>query len=513
MATEMSGQIQSILANGLTNLSATNPNTPSHHVRKEGWTEVFGNLTAYDASKTAPSSELSSAGTSAGTRSMIHIGSNKDPRNIQVSQYRMCWTVQLLLRIYSIPHQVINTPYISNQSTGAYPQYRNIPSRLIIGNRDILPHLAEELKVEQGIGLTFHQRSECHCLSSLLDQLDFILKGLRYGDKDSWEHIYKKQCIRGTTLHTNSYEQKSFDHDDIGYWNGFAWYQAWAERAVYMNEVKNGLGSGFSSNSRQMHDKLDIDQLISLAREGYAALDSKLERGDGTLLGTESLTVEDIRLFGHLAEALCDVNLVKALAEKKNLITFFQGVYQKYFGKDYLMESIAANENSGEDGKEKGNQEIESLAWIKANDRVNASNQFNRIPMNGSFKIKSAKGDGYKDAIEIMQTVALHCHDLREVLADMALQRAEEDALKAKSSIGSKSGSLLNKWLMGGDLEMNSNNDDVPGDGDNDDADEGTNAKQIKQMMKEAKKNDEIWITGVICATAIGLLASSNAAR
>jgi len=39
----------------------------------------------------------------------------------------------------------------------------------------------------------------------------------------------------------------------------------------------------------------------------------------------------------------------------------------------------------------------------------------------------------------------------------------------------------LNNWLKGdgGDLEMKSNNDDVPGDGDNNDADEGTNAKEV----------------------------------
>jgi hypothetical protein len=536
MASEVSALIQSILADNLTNMSSKNPNTPSRHVRKEGWTEVFGNLSA---NKGKGSSTSTPASTSTSTSTNTNTNTNHDPSNIQIIQYRMSWTTQLLLRIYSIPHQVINTPYLSNQSTGAHPQYRNLSSRLLIGNHDILPYLNQDLKVNRGLLVSDTQRSEAHCLSSLLDQLDFILKGLRYGDTDAWDNIYKHQCIRGSTLHTSnstSFSKNAHDHGEkVSKWNGFAWFQAWAERAVCLKEVKFSLGSGASSrfsnvdinanvnasnanaNDATTHkrtaNEIDSNHLVQLAQKGYAALDSKLKLGDGTLLGTESLTLEDIRLFGHLAEALCDVNLVTVLAgaEMKNVIVFFQSVYQKYFGKDYLIESIAENEN------ENASSNDEKFAWIRANDRVNALNQFNRVPMNGSFKVhSSSNGDSrYKDAIEIMQTVALHCHDLQEVLKDMAMKRKEEDASLAKDSSGSKSGSLLHKWRMGGDLNMKSNKDDS--DDDDDDADDADdimkkNRNHMKKMMRQAKKNDEMWISGVVCATVVGLLAITNAA-
>ena len=532
MAGEVSLLLQSILADNLTNLSSKNPNTPSRHVRKEGWTEVFGNLSASDSS-----SSKSGGDKSVGNHSKAELSTDQDASNIEVIQYRTSWTVQLLLRIYSIPHTVTNTPYVSNHCTGAYPQYRNLSSRTIVGNDDILPYLHQQLHSAgptAGVGLSHSQQSEALCLSSLLDQLNIILRGLRYGDADAWENVYKPQCVRSSILHSTSSDygydgwKEEGKQDEVGkFWNGYSWYQAWAERSVALKEIKLGLRNGnivtssrlseVASDSRKeiailkrMSNEIDIDTLVDLARKSYAALDSKLARGNGTLQGTASLTLEDMRLFGHLAEALCDVNLVTVLADHENVIDFFQKVYQQYFGKEYLMDSLLESGQTADATLPLD----EKFAWIKNNDRVNALNQFNRVPMNNSFDTRANADSGgrYKNAIEIMQTVALHCHDLQEVLRDIAIKRNEEESVLAKDSSGAKSGSLLHEWRMGGDMKVKGRKDDS-GD-EEDDIDDITrkNKKQMKQMMKEAKKNDEVWISGVLCATVIGLLASSNSA-
>jgi len=359
------------------------------------------------------------------------------------------------------------------------------------------------------------------------------LKALRYGDRVAWEAIYKRQCVQASVLHRadqvyieeDSGSSAGFGFGGVGVkCNGFAWFQAWAERVVNLKEVKLGRSGGGTGGgahnpwSSKNKNQLDIQKALQWARAGYAALDSKIA-ASGALLGTESLTSVDIILFGHLAEALCDVHLVTVLEEFKNLVSFFQNVYQKYFGKGYLAKLIAEDVKGGDRDK------ADKFGWIKANDRVNALNQFNHVPMNGSRKVSSSSSNGneYQDAIRIMQTVALHCHDLQEVLADMALQKKQEDELLASESSGKNVGNVFQKWRMGAELKMKSStgagssaDDDSDNDDDDDDDDDADdimkkNKQHMKNMMRVAKKNDELWLSGVVCATVIGLLAASNA--
>mmetsp|Transcript_24465 Transcript_24465/g.36249 ORF Transcript_24465/g.36249 Transcript_24465/m.36249 type:complete len:536 (+) Transcript_24465:205-1812(+) len=531
-ASALSTHVQSILAESLTNISSSNPNTPSHHVRKEGWTEVYGNV----ALQANLNSKKDSSTQSAKPKSS----------DIQLLQYRTEWSTQLLLRIYSIPHRIRNSPYISNQATGALPQYQNLQKQILIGNRDILPYLANDLHLQKG--LSKEQTSEHTCLDTLIDGQNLILQSLRYADYEAWEQIYRPQCIRASTLHSSFSKQNAASYaqeDDgdgtalsrLGHWNGFAWFQAWAERAVYMKQVKlghfgillnsaNTNATATNNSNGQSKEVLHVEKLIQMAKEGYQALDTKVALGEGTLLGTNALTFADIKLFGHLAEALCDVHLVTLLAEYKNLIAFFQNVYQKYFGKEYLRECILEDATSDEDLKGDVAKEIEGkFQWIKDNDLVNALNQFNRLPMNAKrahgslFKGKGVNG-GYQDAIKIMQEVALHCHDLQEVLVDMAMQKKKEDASVAKDSVGKNGvGSMLHKFLMGAELKMKKGATSVGGvDEDSDEEDDEQddvmkkNKQHMKNMIKKAKKSDEIWISGVVAITVIGLLASSSAA-
>lgn len=562
-SSSLSLHIQSIIADALTNVSSSNPNTPSQHVRQEAWTEVFGNLQQRQKQRqgiTNSSSSSSSNDNPADSPkkeekiSIFPILDTSNPSDIELVQYRMEWEVQLLLRLFTIPHSVRNSPYLSNQCTGALPQFRNAPSQRILGNRDILPFLIQELNLHST--LNAQQHSELTVVSSLLHRQNVFLHALRYGDFDAWEQVHRNRSIEACVYHSfptgetgdlSSNTSKGAGH--ISSWwtfgNGFARLQAWAERSVYLNQI---VSDSSLIMANHMNDN-PVQRIKELAMEGYKALDCKLHQGGGRLVqGADNLTVADIQLFGHLAEALCDVHLVTVVADYEHLIAFYQRIYETYFGRRYLDKCVSDHCEkyfSSASVPDKDQLIREKFQWIKDNDLVNASNQFNRVPWKDEYgsigwRFKGTKkivdsgvggggGGQFMDAIKIMQEVALHCRDLKEVLLDMKLQKDQEEKLVAADSMGTSAGSLFCKWRMGGDIfkDKTSKNrsstrsglgkKDHTFDSNDDNADEEEEGmdeftkrsrQQMKKMMRQAKKNDEMWISAVIGATVIGLLAS-----
>ncbi len=535
---DLSTILKSFLAESLTNVSSSNPNTPSQHVRKEGWTEVFGNK-EMEISKKAKEVESKSQSAIAASAT-----------NVQIMQYRTDWASQLVLRMYSIPHMVINTPYLSNQATGAYPQYKNLSGQTIIGNTGITSHLFEKYNVDSNIGTDMNTEermihSEIQCITSLIQELNLILKALRYGDDEAWESIYRKQCIQASILHNHPkatseiYHKHLHGHGDEssktsktttadGFFHAYAWFQAWAERSVNLKESK--VGNYLHHRHSFLWDKatkeLNKDVAIQMASERYKSLDAKLMKmntegtgkGASTSVGpnflsfypkengsSSHLTSADVLLFSHLAEALCDVNLIGVLAECKNLVLFFQNVYEKYFGKEYQTQMMKKKNANGVD-----------ISWIKTNNTQNALNQFNRLPLNELLVTQKVSTGGYQDAIKIMQSVAMHCHDLQEVLADVALQKKKQDDTYGTESNPQKkkAGWMLHFLRMGGELDTKGRrNEEEDSDDDDDEDATGTSKKykeQMKKMLRENKKNDELWMSGVLCATVIAILAAQG---
>mmetsp|Transcript_14690 Transcript_14690/g.27606 ORF Transcript_14690/g.27606 Transcript_14690/m.27606 type:complete len:600 (+) Transcript_14690:89-1888(+) len=582
----LSLHIQSIIADALTNVSSSNPNTTSQHVRKEAWTEVFGNLHLQKQNQVASIKDDTSS------TPLDHIRDVSNRSDIELLQYRMAWEVQLLLRHYTIPHTVMNSPYLSNQCTGALPQLRHISSQRMIGNCDILPLLVKELNLHNH--LNEQQHTEVTVLCSLLYRQNTLMRALRYGDFNAWEQVHRERSIQACVHHSHPILWKNGNTSDLSgnkngngninigggggggdvrggsggmtsWWtfgNGFARLQAWAERCVYLNQIVLDSSMTTMNNHDNTHDP--TERIKSLAREGYKALDCKLKQNGGVSLILQQqqqqqqqhdrdndgsndvkLTIADIQLFGHLAEALCDIHLVTIVAEYEHLVAFYQRIYEKYFGKGYLKKCISdhyeKHTSCGKQNRLSEDQLIrEQYQWIKDNDLVNASNQFNHVPlkddcgpMGWRFKMGGGSvgggGGEFMDAIKIMQEVAVHCRDLKEVLLDMKLQKDKEETLVAKDSMGKDAGSLFRKWRMGGDIfnvkgdrkstiglagknhpSRNSHDYDNNDDDDEEDADEFTkrSREQMKKMMRQAKKNDEMWISAVAGATVLGLLAS-----
>ena len=106
----------------------------------------------------------------------------------------------------------------------------------------------------------------------------------------------------------------------------------------------------------------------------------------------------------------------------------------------------------------------------------------------------------------------MFCHDLHEVLADVALLRRQEDEIYGADNVPK---SIVGKWLhnlrMGADLDtklVEGGKDDTD-EADKDDATK-KNEQHMKKVLRQSKRNDELWISATICATVIGLLASSK---
>ena len=244
-------------------------------------------------------------------------------------------------------------------------------------------------------------------------------------------------------------------------------------------------------------DDVNVDRAVALARRCYGSLNSRLSESNGaSLLGVEQLTTVDAMLFAHLADALCDLHLVTILSEYEGLVKFFQSTYEKYFGKNY-----------GADNE-----------WVQWNNRTNATNAFNHIPIGG--RRAGIRTEDYKDAIKLMQSMALHYHDLGEALADAALVRGNEDGL-ALSDQKIKAGEMFHRWRMHGTLSEDKGVSTIKkeqkrGDLEEDDEEDEMTRKSrqhMEKLKKDAKNNDELWVSGVILASIVAYALAAASAK
>ena len=452
----------------------------------------------------------------------------KNPPSLRISQYRPSFSIQLFLRLSSIPHLVYNSSTYCTEGTGPLPIVADVDQQALIGAQTpantatsrfdgIFSYLLDKTNNIRGdhgnddiIALSDGQNAERKSIMSQYHELTIILKCLRYGHDITWNEIYKKQCRKAHLYPNGDSNEMAVIGAETYYekrgWTFLTWFQIWAERTVARKEIElDSIGKILMTdrNASSSGKQVDLKKATGMAGDIYSSLDWKLGQSkNGTLLDTTKMSLVDVLLFGHLAEALCDIHLVVTLINYKYLIRFFQKTYETYFGKKY---QVSYSSSSGSNDND--------ISWIKWNDSVNALNQFNRIPMNDvERKIRETlDSGGYQDAIKIMQSVALHCHDLREVLADATILRKQEEKLYGVDNVPK---SIVGKWLhtlrMGGKLGVE---EVEKGEREEKDSNKDETTKKYEQHMKkvlrEAKRNDELWISGTIVATILGLVAST----
>jgi len=609
---EFSLLLKSKLASSFYNIDSKRTRNATLHERKEGWTEIWGNLEEEEKDEEKKKGEGCWAIEDEAVKRLKGAHSPIPSIPLTLTQYRIAWYEQLALRICHIPHVVLNSSYSSMESTGPLPYIMDLPissstSASTEGKNNVdLPALVgrkhpgagdddsflddnneEEKDTKKESSLLFsnshiidylyHSSSYSHLLSKYLclttssgntssddnkeDELAYqsliehtlqpILYSLRYADQNSWEQIYRHQCINATLdpngLTDNDGEEgdkksKKGNHDNKGkFFNIFSWYQAWSERTTnitYLTLSRNGVLS--SSSGASSSYGLNVSKAIKQAKQAYQSIETKLQQGNGTyLLNTTKPTLVDVYLFAHLCEALCDVHLVLVLGEYPCIVAFFQQFYEEYFGTKKGIKSQGEGEND----------------WITWNNNMNSVNQFNRIPMGG--RVVSVGEDNkkkYQDALRMMQSLALHCHDLREALADVSLQRREEKeeaealstaAFTAASEKGSEgvvftkraAGWMFHRMRMEGNLYSGLNEssssqknkkkfgstaggqkkeDDGETNQEEDDDITKKNRAHMDKIRRDNKKNDELWMStvfiGSILAFAVAAAKSSATA-
>lgn len=431
------------LATGFYNVDSSRFRAAPLDTRTEGWTEEWGTK---EKKEDSPLWNLDDESISM----LLATGYPQVP--VVLSQFRPAFLEQIILRISGIAHIVINSQYFCNEATGQLPFLRDYqPSKppALVGRRhpsniapprvpiqnSILDYLMNNRKVDLDNHLnTEHQRSLSKCFLNLVHtELDSILTYLRYEDHDSWEQVYKEHYLQACSVHSNSW---------ISSLKGRI--QACMERAVSRRCITE-----FSKT-------MSIEQALERAKEAYQALESQLTKHSRPyLLGTESPSLVDAVLWAHLADALCDVNLVVLLSSYPALVKYFQRMYKTYF--------------TGKLGK-----------WDEWNIKQNMENAFQQIPILSKKQLSSIKAS-YKDAIDLMQSLSMRNQDLHDVLEAAKAKRKEE----SWPTSSKPTDSILYRWRMGEDLNKFTETPEPPEN------------QSRKKLIREQERIDQIWISGV----------------
>ena len=408
---------------------------------------------------------------------------------LTILQYRPAWLEQLVLRIAGIPHVVVNVAYASHESTGPLPALRDMQTSdksnnpsfdpgstnetiipILVGrrqpkmkmnakegtfavkgfptstaiNNSILEYLNQHKAVDLDTKLTEDGDDDMtakskETLSKLLKllvttKLQKCLMILRYEDANAWDQVYRKQCLQSsklstdasiiTTLNTNKPYQNNISNY-LPTMRGL--YQSWSERVMARKELRLGNGN----------KEICLEEAKVEARKAYEIFEQQLTQVEHSgpshcyLLGTKEPTMVDALLWAHLAEALCDVNLVVVLADFPHLVKFFQRIYDTFF-----PDSKARADNGGDYDAAVASR-IRDSSWNIWNKHQNQANHFQQIPLEpGMIKEKARDSKKIKHALELMQSLSVQDHNLLEVLKVGKETRALEVAAKTRAMQG-----------------------------------------------------------------------------
>lgn len=485
------------IASGIYNLDSRRFRKASLDRRSEGWTETWENKrhgTSYKETKTSEENNKleNERKMEIDDESISQVLSTPYPQvEIVLTQHQPAWFEQMLMRVAGIPHIVLNSNHISNEATGKLPYLRDcIPSKppILVGrnhpsdlkkseniiNNSILSYLQKyrNIDLDEQAGLTTdQQRGSSKSFQYMINlELSSILSNLRFEDSDAWEQVYREQYVGASNIERNKKHRRGFVNKLNWFIELRGRFQASMERNI---ERKRLLG--YVHNGR----KNDVNQLLERANEAYLAIDrqllSTINKDESSsdmnyLFGTDIPALVDVILWAHLAEALCDVNLVVLLASYPRLVNYFQHMYQVYFS--------AAEEKSAK-----------NCAWKDWNEQQNLDNPFHKIPTLNKHSL--SQYSMIKDAIDLMQKSSLEKKNLADALEAVRLMRAED----RRPNLREPHSFLLYRWCMGEKAEKERA---VKA--------EVQNNPLGKNLRRDQARNDQMWISGIFGISAIAII-------
>lgn len=489
------------------------------------------------------------------------------PLLLKLTQHRVAWLEQLVLRIKGIPHVVLNSPYSFCEATGPLPFVQgfdqNLKYSFLVGrthsisstreernppvapssspgcsSSDILLYLRLEHNIDldcdvvmddDGVGsrlvskLTMLQCSDRLAYLSLIQEdLHPTFQSIQFCDEISYNTCYLPTARQIMSINKDT----TWFHNLISVlYQPLHNLQSYFQRTRALSELQSRKSS-YSWRNKILFTKacrqpqVQFLAAMSHLNDIYSVLNDRLKmnctepvqdaadlqlRQPFFLLGTSYPTNVDAVLFAHLAEAITDIHVLPILSQYETLMEFFQMIFHTYFGPNYRFPSSSHNE------EEEHRECLEEL--VKRN---NASNYQN------------ASGTNVYNSIQVDVASILRANLDRKSLWDAAVaQQQQYDRFYG-------GGETIHRWLMEGGMFPESDDEKLYGPvfcngkkqqsqkKDETTMHNSTNSRQdssyqqqqkmesmMEKLQQERKNDDKLWLS-CIAATLVGAILISR---
>ncbi|GAB5032214.1 metaxin 1 [Nannochloropsis oceanica] len=263
-------------------------------------------------------------------------------------QFRPAFALQLYLRFVRAPYVVRNLEYPFLETAGRLPVL--IDGQFIIPEDDALAYLREHYpsSLDLDSKLSGAKRAQVSALHALVsEKLAPALGASRYRDERNFVQNVRDVILRATRFPL-----------------GPTWASAERRRGMaeqrWRGLVEGGVGLG---------------ELLARARVVYRELDNWLGASTGDFFFGREPTSFDACLFGHLVEALADVNVLVIVSTFGNLMRFFRRIAEEFF--EIGSATVAS---SAEQQQQQGFVVASNVKeYYKRADYVNSRNPFNQV--------------------------------------------------------------------------------------------------------------------------------------
>lgn len=207
-------------------------------------------------------------------------------------------------------------------------------------------------------------------------------------------------------------------------------------------------------------------------------------------MGTNHPTLVDVKFWAHLADALCDAHLVVLLASYPRLVRYFQDIYNTYFT------------TRNDDGRDSD--------WKDWNEKQNRKNAFQNIPsIDAKHDLKSNQFQSmvrYENVTDLMQKLSLRKQDLVSFLQSVKSKRDNEPVTKNRDVQSQP----FYRWCMGDESMRKQNSSSSLTSRSKSYSDNDYQNTVRKKLMREQKRNDELWLSAVIGISAAAIFLIQN---
>lgn len=264
-----------------------------------------------------------------------------------VLQFRPAWGLQLYLRFVRCPYVVRNLEYPSLETAGRLPVL--VDGQCILPEEDAFGYLCEHYPALDLDGkLSGAKRTQVAAFQAVVrETLAPALGASRYRDERNFV-----QNVRAVVLQATRFP--------LGQSVANAERKRGLEEQRWRGLLDGGLGMG---------------EVLARAHGAYRELDNWLGASTGDFFFGREPTSFDACLFGHLAEALADVNLLVLVTTLPNLMRFFRRIAEEFF--HVGTEEAAAASSSAADAGFRVPSALKE--FYRRADYVNNCNAFNQV--------------------------------------------------------------------------------------------------------------------------------------